>query len=198
MSAGAGVELGGRALLRVLQLSICAVNQLWPKHDREVAGVVDRRQDVRDTDGGEVAACCCILECVSQELVAFASQRCEDALAAAEVVTKRSMTHAKFDRDRAKAQLVNTIAGNHLRRGCQHGRPEITVVILVKHTANLPVESCHWQDASWTQAGSAANCDFHPSTSWWRTMPSLGLRDASRVIAGTRSRRNVSHRTCAA
>jgi hypothetical protein len=72
------------------------------------------------------------------------------------------------------------------------------VVILVKHTANLPVESCHWQDASWTQAGSAANCDFHPSTSWWRTMPSLGLRDASRVIAGTRSRRNVSHRTCAA
>ena len=161
MSAGAGVELGGRALLGVLQLSICAVNQLWPKHDREVAGVVDRRQDVRDTDSGELAACCCILECVSQELVAFASQRCEDALAAAEVVAKRRMTDAKFDRDRAKAQLVHTIASNHLRSGCQHGCPEITVVILVKHTANLPVESCHWQDVSWTQAGSAANCDFH-------------------------------------
>ena len=134
MSAGAGVELGGRALLRVLQLGIGVVNQLWPIHDREVAGVIDRRQDVRDTDGGEVAACCCILECVSQELVAFACQSCEDALAAAEVVTRRRMTDTKFDRDRAKAQLVNTITRNHLRRGRQHGRPEITVVILVDHT----------------------------------------------------------------
>lgn len=99
MSAGAGVELGGRALLRVLQLSIGAVNQLRPKHDGEVPGVMERRQDVRDTDAGEVSACCCILERVSKEPVAFASQRCKDALAAAEVVTKRRMTDAKFDRD---------------------------------------------------------------------------------------------------
>ena len=99
MSAGAGVELGGRPLLRALQFSIGAVNQLRPIHDGEVPGVMDRKQDVRNTDGGEVAACCCILECVSKEPVAFASQCCEDALPAAEVVTRRRMTDAKFDRD---------------------------------------------------------------------------------------------------
>lgn len=146
MGAGAGVELGGRALLRALQLGVGAVNQLRPEHDGEVPRVIHRKQDVRSTNGGEVSAGRGILECVSKELVAFASQSCEDAFAAAEVMTRRRMTDAKFDRDGAKAQLVNTIARNHLRRGCQYCRSEITVVVLVEHAANLPVESCHWQD----------------------------------------------------
>ena len=99
MSAGTGVELSGRPLLRALQFGIGVVKQLRPIHDGEVPGVMDRKQDVRNTDGGEVAACCCVLECVSEELVAFACQCCEDALAAAEVVARRRMTDAKFDRD---------------------------------------------------------------------------------------------------
>jgi hypothetical protein len=99
MSAGAGVELGGRAMLRALQLGIAAVNQLRPEHDREVPRVIHRKQDVRNTNGGEVSAGCCVLECVSKEFVAFASQSCEDAFAAAEVMTRRRMTDAKFDRD---------------------------------------------------------------------------------------------------
>jgi hypothetical protein len=99
MSAGAGAELGSRALLRALQLGIGAVNQIRPEHDGEVPGVIDRKQDVRNTNGGEVSAGRCILQCVSKELVAFASQSCEDAFAAAEVMARRRMTDAKFDRD---------------------------------------------------------------------------------------------------
>ena len=99
MSAGTGVELSGRTLLRALQFGVGAVNQLRPIHDGEVPGVMDRKQDVRNTDGCEVSACCCILECVSKEYIAFACQCCEDPLAAAEVVARRRMTDAKFDRD---------------------------------------------------------------------------------------------------
>jgi hypothetical protein len=56
------------------------------------------------------------------------------------------VTDPKLDRERAKAQLVNAIARNDICRGCQDGRPKITMVILAEHVTNLPVESCHWQD----------------------------------------------------
>ena len=101
--------------------------------------MIDREQHVRHADGGEVTVCCGILECVSKELVTFAGQSCEDALPTAEVVTRRRVADAKFDRKGAKAQLVNTIARNDLRCGGQHGRPKITMVILIEHLTNLPV-----------------------------------------------------------
>ena len=76
------VQLRGGALLRALQVCIGTVDQLWPMHDREVPSMLDREQDVRHADGGEVTVCCGILECVSKEPVTFAGQSCEDALPA--------------------------------------------------------------------------------------------------------------------
>jgi hypothetical protein len=117
LSASSGVELRGGAPLRALQVGIGTVDQLGSIHDREVPSMIDREQYVRHADSGEVTVCCGILECVSKELVTFARQSCEDALPAAEVVARRRMTDAEFDRKGAKAQLVNAIARNDLRGG---------------------------------------------------------------------------------
>jgi hypothetical protein len=146
MSASASVELSGRTVLRALQVAIGTVNQLRPMHDGEVPWMVDREQHIRDTNGGEVAVWGGILECVCKEFVTFASQGCQDTLTAAEVVARRRVTDAKFDRQWAKAQLVNAIARNDVRCGCEYSRPKITMVIPAEHAGNLPVKSCHWQD----------------------------------------------------
>ena len=98
MSASASVELGSRTVLRALQVAIGSVNQLRPIHDGEVPWMVDREQHICDTNGGEVAGLGRILECVCKKFVAFASQRCQDTLTAAEVVTRRRVTDAKFHR----------------------------------------------------------------------------------------------------
>ena len=98
MSSSASVELGGRTLLRTLQVMIGTVNELRSMHDREMPGMVDREQHVRDTNGGEVTVCCRILECVCKELVTFASQGSQHTLTAAEMVTRRRVTDAKFQR----------------------------------------------------------------------------------------------------
>jgi hypothetical protein len=55
MSASASVEMGGRAVLRALQVAIGTVNQVRPMHDGEVTWMVDREEHICHTNGGEVA-----------------------------------------------------------------------------------------------------------------------------------------------